>query len=224
MPGLHPNRSACHRHPRILEVGAMTALQITKGGRAGAINSRNGTADEAIERLFGKQAPEEPEEIARWEHFCNSSSGKSCYECNRDFKSGEPIYRARKAVLVGRGVFRHYSISMLSFCHECRPYICYDEGQCEICRQTVFYPWDRVERRHIFCSDDCNKQYWARYQREKRLTEREVTCQKVCQSCDRGFSASRSDTKFCSPACKQKHYRQRRLEPREGGQASEVAI
>ena len=121
------------------------------------------------------------------------------------------IYRARTYV-TGRGFLRNYSISILSYCKSCAPYRDYHEGECKICDRDVYFPWDRINRRYIFCSKNCSKQFWINFQREKRLKERQITCQKVCGECKKSFKAPRSDTKFCSTVCKQKAYRARQAE------------
>ena len=185
----------------------MSALRMTNEAQNDSFDSRNGIeqADESIERLFGKQ---DAETVEQRRHYCAASRGKVCYHCKHKFDDGEPIYRARTYVY-GRGFMRHYSISILSYCKSCAPYREYNEGKCKTCDRDVYFPWDRVYRRHVFCSEDCSKRHWANYRREKRLSERQKTCQKECGECEKSFTAPRSDTKFCSAACKQKAYRVR---------------
>jgi hypothetical protein len=65
-----------------------------------------------------------------------------------------------------------------------------------VCTQTK-YPGEDYER-VIYCSNACRD---ARPEREK-----------VCAVCDKAFTAKRSDQKTCSPACRQKAYRQRQMQ------------
>jgi predicted nucleic acid-binding Zn ribbon protein len=57
-----------------------------------------------------------------------------------------------------------------------------------------------------FCSDACRYTYHNR-RRHIRTT---ATWEKVCEVCGEEFTATRVDTKTCSPACRQRAYRQRR--------------
>ena len=49
-----------------------------------------------------------------------------------------------------------------------------------------------------YCSDTCRKAYAARQARQKR-----------CPACGKAFMGNRADARTCSPACRQKAYRQR---------------
>jgi hypothetical protein len=75
------------------------------------------------------------------------------------------------------------------------------EGACETCARTVFKE-GRYMRRHFFCGRGCDEVYWSRSRRKPKA-------KKTCEVCDKEFTAKRVDTKTCSPACKQKAYRQR---------------
>jgi hypothetical protein len=72
---------------------------------------------------------------------------------------------------------------------------------CEGCRQPLAMP-DGLYRRRV-CSVRCEQRYRRRRQRERRLMTR-------CEGCDRFFAARRDDSRFCSPACRQKAYRGRK--------------
>jgi hypothetical protein len=60
--------------------------------------------------------------------------------------------------------------------------------------------------RGVCCSEACRSEHRKRPAREKRR----VGLEKVCGECGKQFTASRSDAKTCSPACKQKAYRRKR--------------
>jgi putative metallohydrolase (TIGR04338 family) len=56
-----------------------------------------------------------------------------------------------------------------------------------------------------FCSDECR---WTHHNKRRHLRSVD-TREKACEVCGREFVAKRADTKTCSPACRQKSYRQR---------------
>ena len=119
----------------------------------------------------------------------------TCYRCERDIGAGETVYRIRSN---WRPVINIY-------CEQCHLPKDFDQGVCETCKREVYYPRDRVYRRHIFCSEGCQNEHYSKVQREKRLKNR----QKECNECGQAFTAPRSDTKFCTSACKQRAFRQR---------------
>jgi hypothetical protein len=55
------------------------------------------------------------------------------------------------------------------------------------------------------CSDRCKGKFYNSIQRMKRAESHK----KLCATCGRPFTGSRKDAKTCSPACRQKAYRQR---------------
>lgn len=183
-----------------------TPLPITNVTLDDIFTNRNeeNTADAAFEGFFGKS---DPEKVARRRHHASSSAGKVCYKCKREFDLGEPVYRARTYVL-GRGFMRHYSVSILSYCKSCAPYRDYHEGACNTCSRDVYFPWDRVRRKRVFCSTQCSQRYYVNVQREKR----QAALRKTCSGCGDSYVAKRKDSKFCSAGCKQRAYRVRQGE------------
>lgn len=81
---------------------------------------------------------------------------------------------------------------------------------CDSCsRQVVRHLTGRdFYRRHVFCSERCR---WTLYNRE-RDRRAAVAREKICESCGEKFSTTRSDAKTCSPACRQRAYRDRKEE------------
>ena len=146
---------------------------------------------------------EDPHREIQWE----SAAGVSCYGCQHQFAAGEEVYRAR--TYLGRGFLGFGSrIWMLSYCESCAPGdVDYRSDQCGACSREVNYPWDLVSRLYILCSDQCKREHHNKLQREKRLEGRK----KECGQCSESFLAPRSDTKFCSVACKQRAYRARQV-------------
>jgi len=79
---------------------------------------------------------------------------------------------------------------------------------CYVCKRPVFgvrrrtiYAGDRFSPRTL-CSKRCENTFY-------RNRQRKLTPIFTCSSCGRSFSPNRADAKHCSPACKQKAYRQR---------------
>ena len=72
-----------------------------------------------------------------------------------------------------------------------------DTHHCQNCGHST--------RRGRFCSDACRYAYHNR----KRHLRTAANWDKVCEVCGEEFVATRIDTKTCSPACRQKAYRQR---------------
>lgn len=78
---------------------------------------------------------------------------------------------------------------------------------CAQCRCPVHYKeWQRnAGQRHDFCSYRCHNDYYMERRRERLRIARE----KVCDVCETEFQAARTDSKYCSHACKQRAFRQR---------------
>jgi hypothetical protein len=83
---------------------------------------------------------------------------------------------------------------------------------CAHCERPMVYRLTLSELGRTFCSDICNRAYHNQLRKEERAQKRE----KVCEVCGEEFTATRSDSKTCKPACRQKAYRQRKREVREG--------
>jgi hypothetical protein len=77
---------------------------------------------------------------------------------------------------------------------------------CLVCRRLVYRFATRKIPKWNFCSDACSSKGWAAERRRKRL-EKQGTYS--CEGCSTAFRPTRADARFCSPACKQKSYRQR---------------
>jgi hypothetical protein len=121
-----------------------------------------------------------------------------CCECGRDLDPGEPIWHDWT-----RGP-----------CGECcaRFYRDWTIQQCEACGRTVHY-WKGIHGGRYITRPACSEQHllqaiahWRRRLREGRRSGR------LCELCDRPFTPPRSDGRYCSPACRQRAYRQRQRE------------
>jgi hypothetical protein len=74
---------------------------------------------------------------------------------------------------------------------------------CRHCTRRVYYHggWP-----HGYCSEPCQKA--ARRDRERARSRRDRG-RRTCGVCAATFTPRRSDARYCSPACRQKAYRQR---------------
>ena len=84
---------------------------------------------------------------------------------------------------------------------------------CQACSRPILYPVRMAtDRRHglpkrALCSDRCSWYFYNR-QRSERLAEARLL---DCAVCGERFQPSRADALTCSPACRQKAYRRRRV-------------
>ena len=137
-----------------------------------------------------------------------------CEKCNRDLVDDEPVYR-----------FQDANGATIRRCRDCatrmgtifqwRPPV-----PCEGCGRPVSYREDRHRRLHVSCGErSCLRSIRAAGARSQRRQPR------VC-ICGIEFKPTRGDARYCSPACKQRAYRQRvtaptppprRPEPRKAG-------
>lgn len=133
----------------------------------------------------------------------------TCLECGIEIPPDD--------VCVVRGVYEHYSY----YCWPCAdaspsrayriPWLSY--GAREAGRTAVEYvgTCPRCGRRFIgvlarvYCSATCGEA--TRAARRDRTSDRQA---RPCQTCGDSFTPPRDDARYCSPACRQKSYRQRR--------------
>ena len=81
---------------------------------------------------------------------------------------------------------------------------------CCWCRREVGYGGHGGQP-HAYCTDECQYQAYAARRAKRRHRSRD----KVCKQCRTAFKAARADSKFCSPACRQKWYRRAKATRRE---------
>jgi hypothetical protein len=102
-----------------------------------------------------------------------------------------------------------------------------DEPWWTPCEQQWVARW-HAERAHLHC-DGCGSctPRWSR----KRHLQRRILCSAcyqrryralrrlgsiaVCSGCSSTFTPARSDARYCSPACRQRAYRERQTQPEE---------
>lgn len=155
-----------------------------------------------------------------WDAFYQAKAEKErarktadiCYRCfkelpSREYAHGLPVYQIKD---YGENV---------PVCFVCAPKVLAEEGlyipeqvkvvpakfryewQCSgahCSRAVVFLDQKPPARKRVFCSQEC-----------RASGTRAQPQQKTCEVCGEPFTATRSDAKTCSPACRQKAYRQR---------------
>jgi hypothetical protein len=92
---------------------------------------------------------------------------------------------------------------MKAYCRE-RSRVDFHEGACEGCGRKVYYSFWTPPRGAVACSEVCRRKVHAAIRRAKGGSR-----EKTCTVCGRPFTAPRCDALTCSPACRQKAYRQR---------------
>lgn len=70
---------------------------------------------------------------------------------------------------------------------------------CEACEQQLHMKPDK-RRKRVTCSNSC---------RQKLYKTKRVPLAVTCDGCGNTYAPVRSDSRFCSPACRQKAYRER---------------
>jgi ribosomal protein L32 len=129
----------------------------------------------------------------------------ACACCERKIAPGEPVWRQR--INLGRSFFGGVRQTKAPVCRSCkkadryfRPHL-----NCAGCGRPVYHQgWRRPG--HIFCSEICQREIRLAAARDAR---RQSRAGRVCENCGEAFEPSRSDSKFCCLACKQRAYRQR---------------
>jgi hypothetical protein len=82
------------------------------------------------------------------------------------------------------------------------------EMKCDVCGKTYISP---TKLKKKYCSDICAAKGNSRVKYAKKKAKREESREdKKCPCCDKVFSPKRTDSVFCSIACKQAAYRERK--------------
>jgi hypothetical protein len=74
---------------------------------------------------------------------------------------------------------------------------------CEGCGRPVIHDTNRQPPRAVICGEPCRRIVRAANARARRRVPR------ACSICGVEFKPNRGDARYCSPACKQRAYRQR---------------
>jgi hypothetical protein len=129
-----------------------------------------------------------------------------CPKCHRELSEREPVYQVRRATPPYPGI--------VHVCRKCweerKSFTRYEEPKlCDSCERPVINKTRRYGWSIIACSPDCRKRIENARYRAKRSQH---PADRPCVICDEPFTPKRSDALYCSPACKQKAYRQRSQE------------
>ena len=145
--------------------------------------------------------------------------GSHCADCRKAFDPSEPLWRVRKNM--GRGYmivpvcFTCFKATYVPAWGQGKKYYVYNVRQylrrseeCEGCGRPVHDPWPTPpNKERVFCCGDCQHKAELRSHRRGRA---EARSGRQCDECGEVYDPTRSDGKFCGPACKQKAYRKRR--------------
>ncbi len=132
-----------------------------------------------------------------------------CQHCRNRVPEGEPSYRISE----GDTTWSHRWGGRVGYlCKTCKDEYCGRVRRnaiwrsplaCEHCDRPVFHDQARDVPRHVVCSLQCRVILF------NRLSRRGAANPRVCEACGEEFQPKRFDARYCSPACRQKAYRER---------------
>jgi hypothetical protein len=141
------------------------------------------------------------------EHRCGQSDGFH----NRDAPPGQ-YYPACRCPDDEHGV-RHWLKP--EPCAYCGRLVSNDRESADPKRFTqAWHYWRKNGSKVVrtFCSEDCRRAVFDILAKAKRLAARaDARAGRKCEDCGETLDADRSDARYCSPACRQRAYRRRRL-------------
>jgi hypothetical protein len=148
-----------------------------------------------------------------------SKSAGICGCCGRELPARESAYFGAKVYVGLRPLLRKQQIWEPCFartvlCGSCAPKWLSPERDdvvtqlCACCERPMVSRLEFSALERAFCSNACQRDYKAQLRREQRAKARK----KICEVCDKEFTATRRDTKTCSDGCRQKAYRRRTKE------------
>lgn len=180
------------------------------------------------ERIREHELPEEND--ARLLAFRALGHVDTCGACGRSLLSGEPVHLGAEVYVGFPPIRLRYSYAPLVcqpryqrtvLCGSCSPkWLSPGRGDvvaqlCARCERPMVYRLTASTMRRTFCSEACGRAYRDQLRNQRRKERSAVEREKICEVCGNEFTAPRKDSKTCSPACKQKAYRQRKREARQ---------
>lgn len=155
------------------------------------------------DQLLARTSPEYRRIVAAAE------AGEHCATCGHVFAPHEPAYFERvptparailrdrviymKAVICGACVRGQYGSAFTAYC---------------VCGREVWYRGTRY--RSGLCCTRCARRAMADAKRAKRARTPRDQTHTICGHCGSAFTSPRSDARYCSSACRQASYRQRK--------------
>ena len=194
-------------------------LRIINGDTMSPLIIRNAQDSDAdlIEQCAARNTPElHARMVAAWR------TGETCGACGRLFETLEPAALCEWVDRTARYRYRSWLVPVCLGCmvlpslarpwrlrgevYDCafKPII---ETACDACRRPLRVVLDR-RRRHVCCSDRCLQ----KVKKTERIARRAFTC----ATCGAAFQPARTDSRYCSGACRQKAYRARGVQERPG--------
>lgn len=161
------------------------------------------TAD--IKELMG--VTDDDPERQRHLNICNATHhGSHCAVCARELKPDEPVWR--EPIQTGCNFYGWAKYWLAPRCRQCAegPEGYYEARPCMGCGRTVNTPWHRAHSKITACCEDCRDKAALA---AARAVRRKARGHPICPECQETFEPTRSDSKFCSGACRQKAYRKR---------------
>jgi hypothetical protein len=143
------------------------------------------------------------EKMTRYERARRDAA--TCGKCGKPLPLPAPVWLQRLRALSGW----RKSIRLVPICADCRgdwyPSN-WSQGHCVNCGRCVYHCKHRGDYRltHVSCSQRCRIAIHNALAKAKRPDRN-----KTCATCGKAFLAPRADAVTCSPACRQKAYRQR---------------
>jgi endogenous inhibitor of DNA gyrase (YacG/DUF329 family) len=137
--------------------------------------------------------------------ICNAQeTGSSCARCERTIGPSEPVWR--QITCLGRGFFGGWRHTVAPHCEACKSEYrdFFIAAACESCGRPVH---DERNTYRTFCSEQCRHAGNLAAARDERRRARGAT--RACEPCGDQFEPTRSDSRFCSSACRQAAYRRR---------------
>jgi len=184
-----------------ITASATTTQAISLDESAARINEMLGVTDDddasAAERRAIRRAIRNAQETAT-----------CCANCQRGLGPDEPVWRT--SISMGRSFFGGWRTTVAPVCGECR----WDSrnygspSPCEGCGRPVYNERNSRVRFLTFCCERCRRRAQAAWACEQRRRARST---RRCEMCGETFELTRTDAKFCSDACRQRAYRQRRV-------------
>ena len=182
---------------------------VTDGGTSDVLsaNIRNDSPLAALEALLPARDPALRERTHRI--LTARRLGQLCALCGQPLAPDAPVWM--ESCYIGPSMFTGIPRSWQApVCEACAPRDRHSRrwvapAPCAGCQRPVYYPRSYRWRLRAHCSERCRLDAWNQRRRAERAAERRFRC----ATCGATFTPPRADGRYCSPACRQRAYRQR---------------